>query len=147
MSCIFNEGVKQAVGVDFDLSSLEEAVLHSQAKKSSFLPIYLDLTNPSPDHGWAYAERKSFSSRVQTNALVALAVLHCLVIAKNIPMKIAIFWIIAHAPIGLIEFLPKSNPMIQEMLAYRVDIFPDYCEDLFRNILTSQARIVFEESF
>ncbi len=141
-----NEGVKQAIGVDFDLGSLEGAILRSQEKKLNFLPIYLDLTNPSPDHGWAYAERKSFSSRVQTDALVALAVLHHLVIAKNIPMENAIFWIIAHAPVGLIEFVPKSDPMIQEMLAYRVDIFPDYSEDLFRNILTSQARIIFEES-
>ena len=141
----FAGGVKQVIGVDFDLASLEVAVSHSQEKKWNFLPLYLDLTNPSPNHGWAYDERKSFSSRVQADTLVALAVLHHLVIGKNIPMENAILWIIRHAPTGLIEFVPKSDLMIQEMLRYRADIFPDYSENIFRKILMSQANIIFEE--
>ena len=139
------EGAKQAVGLDFDVGALEGAVLRSKEKNLNFLPLYLDLSNPSPDQGWNYIERKNFSARMKSDALIALAVLHHLVIAKNIPMESAIFSLLSHAPVGLIEFVPKSDAMVQEMLKHRVDVFPDYSEDSFRNILKSQARIVFEE--
>ena len=141
--CLMN-GARQAIGVDSDQGALEAAVSRAKDKKLHLLPLYLDLTNPSSAQGWASTERAGFSERVKPDALVALAVLHHLIIGKNIPMANAIQWLVQQAPAGLLEFVPKSDPMVQQMLSQRPDIFPDYSSKSFRKILSSNARIVSE---
>ena len=42
----------------------------------------------------------------------------------------------------MIEFVPKSDPTVQRMLALREDIFTDYDEAAFRTCLANNARIV-----
>jgi hypothetical protein len=37
---------------------------------------------------------------------------------------------------------PKSDPMVQRLLALREDIFPDYCEEAFLSHIGKRARIV-----
>ena len=44
----------------------------------------------------------------------------------------------------MIEFVPKSDPMIQRMLLLREDIFEDYRYDSFRRRIADQAKIVRE---
>mgnify|MGYP006909085773 CR=1 FL=1 len=50
------------------------------------------------------------------------------------------------APQGVIEFVPKSDPMITRMLALREDIFQDYTVENFRALLTAQGSIAREET-
>ena len=50
-------------------------------------------------------------------------------------------WIIDIAPHGAIEFVPKSDPTIQTMLALRKDNFEEYTEDNFRNYIKTRAEI------
>ena len=45
------------------------------------------------------------------------------------------------APSGVIEFVPKSDPMVQTLLALREDIFADYSEETFVDALQSLARV------
>lgn len=137
-------GASSVVGVDFDQGALEAAVTRADEKNLSFLPLYQDLTNPSPSAGWASSERKSITERVRPDAIVALAVLHHLVVGKNIPMEAAIGWMVDLAPSGLLEFVPKQDPMLKGMLAHRADIFADYTEEAFRRELSARARITSE---
>jgi hypothetical protein len=51
-------------------------------------------------------------------------------------------WLVSLAPAGIIEFPPKSDPMVQRLLANREDIFPDYTEENFLQAITSRAKIV-----
>ena len=51
-------------------------------------------------------------------------------------------WLTGLAPSGVIEFVPKSDPTVQRMLALREDIFTDYDEAAFRTCLANNARIV-----
>lgn len=46
------------------------------------------------------------------------------------------------APVGILEFPPKSDPMVRRLLALRDDIFPDYTEAAFIEALGARARIV-----
>jgi hypothetical protein len=46
------------------------------------------------------------------------------------------------APAGVIEFIPKSDPMVQRLLSLREDIFPDYSLDKFSLELARNAGIV-----
>ena len=64
-----------------------------------------------------------------------------LVIAKNIPLDQVIKWLIALAPTGLIEFVPKKDPTSQIMLKLKGDIFPQYTEENFANILSKFTNI------
>ena len=42
----------------------------------------------------------------------------------------------------MIEFVPKSDPMVAELLRLREDVFPGYGEPLFLDCLRSRAEIV-----
>ena len=89
-------------------------------------------------------QRAGLSERSNADALLALAFLHHLVIGKNIPIGEAVKWLVDFAPAGVVEFVPKSDPMVRGMLAQRADIFPDYNIETFRHVLSGHARIVKE---
>jgi hypothetical protein len=135
-------GAKFAVGFDFDFGALERAVARADEGNLPLLPLWLDATNPSPDQGWDERERKGFNARVRGDAVLALAFIHHLAIARNIPLDFVIDWIIRVAPVGIIEFPPKSDPMVQRLLSRRRDIFPDYDEQHFMAEVSNRARIV-----
>ena len=76
--------------------------------------------------------------------MIALAFEHHLAIAKNIPLDQVIKWLIKIAPQGLIEFVPKNDVTIKKMLSLKGDIFKDYNEENFRNLLLNNSKIVSE---
>jgi hypothetical protein len=76
------------------------------------------------------------------DSVIALAILHHMVIGRNIPINEAVDWLIGLAPVGVIEFVPKSDPMVQKMLSLRDDIFDDYNLDTFLNAVSTRARII-----
>jgi ribosomal protein L11 methylase PrmA len=138
-------GAQYVVGFDFDFGALEQAVARSDQGSHAFLPLWLDAANPSPSQGWGQAERKGLKERGSADALVALAFIHHIAIGRNVPLDMVIDWIIAMAPHGIIEFPPKSDPMVQQLLAQRDDIFADYDEAHFRAAVEKRARIVAEQ--
>jgi len=136
-----NSGVKTVIGFDFDLKVLDKAYLNAKKKGANFLPLYLDLTNPSGNLGWDDKERKSFKNRSNFDGILALALVHHLAIAKNIPLDQILNWITKLAPKGIIEFVPKNDPTTQLMLNLKGDIFPDYNEKNFHQILSTIANV------
>ncbi len=97
-----------------------------EKKERHLLPLLLDLTNPSARSGWAHEERDSFADRGPADLVLALALVHHLAIAHNLPLvRIAEFFArIAKALV--IEFVPKTDSQVQRMLATRIDIFDEY---------------------
>jgi ribosomal protein L11 methylase PrmA len=135
-------GARYVVGFDFDTGALEQATARFGDRRD-FLPLWLDAANPSPVQGWAEAERKGFLERAErTDALVALAVVHHLAISRNVPLEMVVEWLVGLAPTGIIEFVPKSDPMVQRLLALRDDIFPDYTTEAFLAHVSARAQIV-----
>ena len=97
----------------------------------NLLPLLMDLTNPSPELGWENRERMSIWERGPADAGLALAVIHHWAIANNVPLdRIASFFTRACRSL-IVEFVPKSDPMVQRLLAGRKDIFPHYDVDGF----------------
>lgn len=135
-------GARNVVGFDFDFGALEQAFARFSKNGAAVLPLWLDATNPSPAQGWAGAERKSFGQRAGADAIVALAFIHHLAIARNIPLDMAVDWLVSLAPTGVIEFPSKDDQMVQQLLSSREDIFPDYTTDAFLAHLGARARIV-----
>jgi hypothetical protein len=108
-------------------------------KEENVLPLVCDLTNPSPGLGWANEERMTLQERGPADLLLALALIHHLAIANNVPLtKIADYF----ASLGsrlIIEFVPKSDEKVRHLLSSREDVFPDYTRDGFER--------AFKESF
>lgn len=135
-------GASLVVGFDFDQGALELAYARAREEKLNFLPLFLDATNPTPDQGWAQIERRGLTSRIGAEAILALALVHHLAIARNIPLEQVIAWLVKMAPSGVIEFVPKNDAMVQQLLQLREDIFPEYCPENFLNIVRQHGQIV-----
>lgn len=138
-------GAGRVIGFDFDQTALDRAHRRARAETLDFLPLYLDAANPSPSQGWNAAERQGLAARTGADALVALAVVHHLAIGRNVPLAEVLCWLTGLAPRGVIEFVPKADPMIGRMLALREDIFDAYDERAFAAALGREAPIVRSE--
>ena len=115
------------------------------------LPLYLDLTNPSPGIGWDNKERYSFLERGRPQLVFALALIHHLAISNNLPLdKLAKFFC-EMTQYLVIEFVPKSDSMVQHLLSTREDIFFNYHESGFEEsfckyfIIISKEKIIDSE--
>ena len=135
-------GANKVIGFEYDQGALELSFKRAKNNNLHFLPIYMDLANPTPSQGWNQNERQGLNQRRNADALIALAIIHHLCIARNIPLDTAVSWLISLAPVGVIEFVPKSDLMVQELLALREDIFDRYTEELFLSSVSRQAKIV-----
>ncbi|AXK42231.1 class I SAM-dependent methyltransferase [Erythrobacter aureus] len=137
-----NAGAKKVIGLDFDHGALEVAYRRAQSEGLDLLPVWLDAANPSPNQGWGQAERKGLAQRAKPDALLALAFIHHIAIGRNVPLDMAVDWLLSLAPTGVIEFPHKDDPMVQVLLSQRPDIFPEYRNDMFAKVLSARARIV-----
>ena len=133
---------RTVVGFEADHGALDLAFSRAGAEGLSLLPLYLDAANPSPSQGWNEAERRGLRDRAKADAILALAVVHHLAIGRNVPLPAVVNWLIDLAPAGVIEFVPKSDPMVQRMLRLREDIFADYDEETFLSAIARRAEIV-----
>lgn len=134
-------GAQEVIGFDTDHGALEKAFVRAREGNLRLLPLYLDAANPSPDQGWAGAERRSLQARGGADALLALAFVHHLAIGRNVPLDGVLRWLTGLAPRGIVEFVRKDDPTVQQMLAHREDVFDDYDEDTFVTALRRCARI------
>lgn len=135
-------GAHHVIGFDFDLGALDAAVERAERMRMDMLPLWLDAANPSPAQGWLQRERAGLRERASASAVLALAFVHHLAIGRNLPLADVIEWIVGIAPTGVVEFVPKSDPMVQRMLSAREDIFDDYNVASFVAALEGRAAIV-----
>ena len=140
-------GGGSSVVLDSDLGSLETLYNTRTKQGIPILPLRMSLSDPSADIGWKQAERKGLMSRANADGVLALAVIHHLVIGANLPLEEVVDWFLDFAPDGVIEFVPKQDPMVRQLLEMRTDMFPDYTEDHFRAIVTRRKVIVNEHKF
>jgi ribosomal protein L11 methylase PrmA len=135
-------GAGFVVGFDADHRALEKAYVRAKTERLRFIPLYQDLASPSPSQGWSEHERRGMSERRCADALLALAIVHHLAIGRNVPLPDVVRWLVGLAPNGIIEFVPKSDPTVQTMLAVRQDIFESYTEEAFSAALRREASVV-----
>ena len=139
----FNAGAKRVIGLDSDGNAIDEASTREKLVNRFFTPLQYDFINPSPSLGWNLEERKSLKDRLPSiDGVICLALIHHLVIGKNIPLKEFINWLLEFGQYTLVEFVPKKDPMVQGLLKYREDVFEDYNEENFINIVSSKATII-----
>mgnify|MGYP001170871095 FL=1 len=138
-------GTERAIGFEYDAKTLEIAFERSVAETLQFLPLRMDLANPSPAQGWSQTERDGLWQRRNADGVLALAILHHLCISRNLPLAQVVPWIVGLAPCGVIEFVPKADPMAQQLLRNREDVFADYSDADFDRALAAVAKIAKSE--
>jgi hypothetical protein len=134
------------VAWDIDPAAVEKNYREmKQAKETQLLPLVVDLTNPSPAIGWQNAERGALADRGPAGLVLALALVHHLAIANNVPLPDLAAFFARVSRWLVLEFVPKSDSQVKRLLATRQDIFPDYdeagLEAAFRPLFTIHERV------
>ena len=122
----------ETVAFDIDPACVERHFRDlTRGGERRILPLLMDLGNPSPALGWDHTERTSLLGRGPADLVMALALVHHLAIANNLPLgRIASFFRQA-SPNLIVEFVPKSDSQVQRLLAGREDVFPHYTQAEF----------------
>jgi ribosomal protein L11 methylase PrmA len=125
------------VSHDIDEIAVERNYLQNKALGiAGVLPLVLDLANPSPSIGWDLSERASTLERLSRGTVVALALIHHLAIANNVPLPRIARFFARCARTLIIEFVPREDSQVQRLLATREDIFPRYTQDEFEAVFS-----------
>ena len=136
----------QVIATDIDGQCINR-LYHEVRKKNipNILPLVLDVSNPSPAIGFYNKERAAFFDRIQTDLVLALALVHHLVIGKNIPLQMLAAWLNDIAPRLIIEFVPKEDEKVKQMLSSRNDVFDTYDQQHFELYFSAYFHILAKE--
>ncbi len=110
------------------------------------LPLVMDLTDPSPGLGWRGQERQAFTDRGDPDLVLALALVHHLAIAANVPLPAVIDWLRSFDAELVVEFVERHDPMAKRLLANKPpEIHADYSIETFAPLLEAAFDIVRRE--
>lgn len=132
MSRAVRDLANEILCVDIDPRAVDLNYRQCRAERIlNIVPALADLTNPTPALGFFNRERKALFERPAPDLVMALALIHHLAIANNLPLpKVAAFFAAVTKTL-IIEFVPKPDSQVQRLLANRTDIFPDYTQEGF----------------
>ena len=137
---------KTIMATDADHNCINELYLNNRRQgRQHILPLINNLSTPSPAIGWNNAERESMTSRLQADLVLALALVHHLAIAGNVPLQLLAAWLQPMGAYLIIEFVPKSDEKVKLLLQHRTDIFDGYTLENFKAIFAEKYDIIKEE--
>ena len=127
-SLIARKHTDLVIAADADPESVNHLYRHCRQNGiSGILPLVLDVTNPSPGLGWNNLARQGFLYRGKPTMVLMLALLHHLCLTHNVPFAYVFnLLLVVEAKYVVIEFVPKSDPMVKKLLANREDVYPWY---------------------
>ena len=146
-SLLFKNTEKQIIAGDGDANCINElyTIIRSQ-KIKNILPVISTLQNPTPAIGWNNTVRASFKERIKGDVIFALALVHHLAIANNLPLKFIADWLAQMGKYLLIEFVPKTDEKVQLLLQGREDIFDNYTIKNFEQSFLEKYKILLQQT-
>ena len=126
----------EVVAIDTDLQTVDRLCTSLQGSGRNILPLCIDLAHPSPATGWQNQESHSFLARCQGHfdTVMMLAVLHHLLLRNQVPLHhIATLCDTLTTRTLILEWVPPRDPMFQELLRGRADIYTHITEAAFRD--------------
>ena len=88
---------------------------------ANVLPVLADLADPSPGLGWRGRERLPLGDRGRPALILCLALIHHLVIGRNIPLDDFVAWLAQFGGELVLEFVGPEDPMVERLLRNRQD--------------------------
>jgi SAM-dependent methyltransferase len=135
----------EVVAIDTDLESVNRLAIESGASGKSILALCVDIARPTPAAGWEYQESQSFLARCsgQFDTVVMLAVLHHLLVGSQIPLdRIAALCHNLTSRSLIVEWVPVTDPMFQQILRGRDALYAGLTEPLFRAAFSGYFRLM-----
>jgi hypothetical protein len=114
-------------------------------KINNILPLVNVLHTPSPAIGWNNVERTAITKRIKSDLVMALALVHHLAIANNLPLQLIADWLLPMGRYLLIEFVPKTDEKVKLLLENREDIFINYSIENFEAVFLKKYEILLQE--
>ncbi|MFN2442230.1 MAG: methyltransferase [Thermoanaerobaculia bacterium] len=138
------ESSDYVLAVDSDHAVIERLYqrLVSERVVGNILPLVWDVVNPSPGLGWNCAERRPLEKRVEPDLVLALAVIHHLVIGRNVPLADVITFFAAFRSPLVIEFVDRHDPMTRHLLEQKDEPFEDYSMNSFEDEISARFEII-----
>ncbi len=131
------------ISMDADPAAVEKNYLQCKTESERrILPLCLDITNPSAGLGWDGRERLSLWERPLPDTVLALALVHHLAIGENIPLDKVAETFAKICSYLIIEFIPKTDPKVRQLLVSRPDIFSGYDQASFERTFQSLFSIL-----
>jgi ribosomal protein L11 methylase PrmA len=122
---------------DIDPNCVERQYIALRKEKIyNIVPLILDVMNPEPAIGWNNRERDSIWSRTKVDTIMALALIHHLAIANNVPLTMIASFFAENTKHLIIEWVAKKDEKVSRLLQNRKDIFEDYNEFNFEAAFT-----------
>lgn len=113
---------------------------------ANVLPLVMDLVDPSPARGWRNEERRAFTGRDSPDLVLALALVHHLAIAANVPLPEVVGWFRSLDAALVVEFVDPTDPMAAQLLGNKpTGLFDDYRIDTFEKELEERFTITRRE--
>ena len=126
-SWLLKDQANNIIAVDFDSNCVNELYKKTRKEKvKNINPLVATLNTPSPTIGWANTERSSLTHRLNADLILALALVHHLAISNNVPLLKIAEWFAGMGRYLLIEFVPKEDEKVKQLLLHRTDIFSEY---------------------
>lgn len=120
------------ISFDLDPACVERNYLEARKRgEANVLPLVLDIFNPSPAIGWQNQERMTLFDRGPVDLVLALALVHHLVIAGNLPLDEVAEFFRRVARWLVIEFVPRDDPQTRRLLQAHRGISHDYGQEAF----------------
>ncbi len=145
-SLLYKNTDKQIVAIDSDANCINDLYRTVRSQKiNNILPLINELNNPSPAIGWNNIERTAFWERMKADMVFALALVHHLAIAGNVPLELIADWLLPMGKYLLVEFIPKSDEKVKLLLQNREDIFDAYSKENFEAVFVKKYQILLQE--
>jgi ribosomal protein L11 methylase PrmA len=145
-SLLLKDKVENIIATDFDSNCINELYRKIRKEKiKNIVPLVSTLNIPTPSIGWNNKERSSLIERLKVDLVLALALVHHLAIAVNIPLGFIAKWLSEMSTYLVIEFVPKSDEKVKQLLATREDIFDGYDLESFKQIFSEYFEVIINE--
>lgn len=125
----------RVVAMDTDLLSTELHYKRANAGHIAILPLHADIARPTPSAGWKNLESLGLLDRCRHrfDCILMLGLLHHLLVSDQIPLAEIAHLASELAPRALlVEWIPPSDAMFQEICRGRDDLYGALSEDEFR---------------
>lgn len=134
------------ISVDQDHDAIEMLYRRLRKEPAAITPMVADLSHPSPGIGFRNTERDPLLARVESDLVLALALLHHLLVSANLSLPAArdlLFDLSRDAVV--LEFVPIDDPMFQRLLRFRSEDFSWLTLDHCRAVLAERFTVVDEQ--
>jgi len=142
-SLVVAEKNSNVIAADFDSQCINKLYLSVKNNvHAGILPLCIDISNPPPAAGFRNSERQSFGERAKSDVVIALAIIHHLVLSKNIPIPDVALQLAELTKNHLIiEFVPLNDEKAQQLIMNKTNYHTPYDVPAFENYFNTYFEI------